>query len=71
MAVGNRHFRLASLSFVAILANVLTIALSGIFVIRETTILTDVNATQVYSPILNASILRSSLTFETDGGSVA
>ena len=72
MAVGNRHFRLASLSFVTILANVLTIALSGVFVIQETTILTDVNVIQVYSPILNASILRSSLAFETDMmGSVA
>jgi hypothetical protein len=72
MAVGHRHFRLASLSFVSILANVLTIALSGIFVIRETTILTDVNAIQVYSPILNASVLMSSLTFETNiMGSVA
>jgi hypothetical protein len=65
MAVRNRHFRLASLSFVAILANVLTIALSSIFVIRQTTIPIDVNAIQVYSPVLNASILRSSLTFET------
>jgi hypothetical protein len=66
MAIGNRHFRLASLSFVAILANILTIALSGIFVIRQTTISTDVSAIRVYSPVLNASILLTSRTFETD-----
>jgi hypothetical protein len=71
MAVGNRHFRLASLSFVAILANVLTIALSGVFVIRETTILTNVDAIQLRSPILNVSVFSNSSTFQTDFTSVA
>lgn len=63
-AIRHRHFRLASLSFATILANALTIALSGVFSIRETTIPTDVDAVQIYSPTVNRSIIDYSGTFE-------
>lgn len=70
-AFRNRHFRLASLSFAAILANALTIALSGVFVVREATIPVNVDALQVYSTTVNQSIMAVSDTFETTGASVA
>lgn len=59
-AIRNGHFQLASLSFAAILANVLTIALSGVFVIRETVIPVEFETVQIHSPALNQSIATSS-----------
>ena len=70
LAARNRHFRLASLGLVAILANVLTIALSGIFVIRETTIPSDFDIMQIYSPIVNSSVIDSSNDIEGVGGPI-
>lgn len=70
LAARNRHFRLASLSFVAILANVLTIALSGIFVVRETTISSDLDIMQIYSPTVNSSVMNSSEDFQGVGSRV-
>jgi Protein of unknown function (DUF3433) len=69
-AAKNGHLRLASLSLAAILSNILTIALSGIFVIRETIIPTDVGASQVYSPALNRSIIDGSESFEKVGSNL-
>lgn len=71
VAIRNRHFRLASLSFVAILANILTIALSGVFVVRETMIPTDFDATQSCLPTLNTSMIKASQSFEKSWASVA
>jgi hypothetical protein len=67
-AIRNRHFRLASLSFAAILANVLTIALSGIFVIRPTAIPFTVDTIQIYSPTINESIVQASQGMQLSRG---
>ncbi|KAF7505916.1 hypothetical protein GJ744_012451 [Endocarpon pusillum] len=58
-AIRHGHFRLASLSFATILANILTIALSGIFVIRETVMPVEFEAVQIHSPTLNRSLVES------------
>jgi Protein of unknown function (DUF3433) len=70
-ALRNGHLRLASLSFAAILANVLTVALSGVFVIRDTIIASPISATQTLTPIISRAILDSSNTFEKLGTTVA
>lgn len=67
----NRHLRFASLSFATILTNLLTVALSGVFVIRETIISADIDGLQVYAPILNDSIIHLSQAFESVPSQVA
>jgi Protein of unknown function (DUF3433) len=65
-ALKNRHFRLASASLATILANLLTIALSGLFATKTVAVPTDIAALQIYDLRVNQSfvISTSSLFFD-------
>ncbi len=65
--VRNRHFRLASLSFAATLANILTIGLSVVFAIRQITMPGNPDATQVYFPTIDLSVVEFSKSFKSVG----
>lgn len=54
-ALKNRHFGLASLSLITLLANLLTIALSGCFVIRDVDSIREYTSLQNLAPIMNAT----------------